>query len=296
MVEQSTAEAARLHEEVKQREQDLKGMQKQLEMEQQESRDLRKQLREREQLPQAAVGGQLLQPRAKAEEVQGKQIPGKKPPPPSFYDKAPVEERNKETRRYTDVDDTDNESEAGPTPSTQGGGIFGLFKGSTPQTYKQQPGAAKRIKMDLAPPRPTFAPGPPDMLPSGSGKRSLFGGLKSKPTVTAGGLAVPKTSTGLSAKMEQTQGMPPPAAQTGSASNIFKDKRAEPAAPLVPNNAGAKSGGGSVMLPKGGAAEGGRKSANSSKPRGGGSRLKSLGSHPSGAKAPQGGLRGLFDG
>eukprot|EP00967_Tisochrysis_lutea_P145720 scaffold273984_cov18-Tisochrysis_lutea.AAC.1 len=64
--------------------------------------------------------------------------PSHQPPPCSVQ----------EARRYTDVDDTDNESEAGPTPSTQGGGIFGLFKGTTPQNYKQQPGAAaaKRIK------------------------------------------------------------------------------------------------------------------------------------------------------
>lgn len=305
MVEQKAAEAAQLREEVKEREQDLKGMQRQLELEQQKSRDLKKQLSEREQLPQAAVGGQLLQPRSKAEELQLKQVLNKKPPPPpSFYNKAPTEERDKEARRYTDVDDTDNESEAGPTPSTQGGGIFGLFKGTTPQNYKQQPGAAaaKRIKIDAAPSRPTIAPGPPDMQPSGSGKRSLFGGLKSKPAATAGGFAVPKASTAPSTKLEQeilgggSQGMSHPVAQIGSSSNTFKNNRAEPLAELFPHNAGAVSGGGFMMLPKGGMAEGGKKSASSSKARGGGSRLKSLGSQPAGAKAPKGGLRGLFDG
>jgi hypothetical protein len=51
-----------------------------------------------------------------------------------------------EARRYTDLDDTDNESE-GPTPSAQG--IFGLFKGSTPQNDKQHGGGsmAKRLKV-----------------------------------------------------------------------------------------------------------------------------------------------------
>jgi len=52
-------------------------------------------------------------------------------------------------RRYADVDDTDNESEGGRAPSTQGGagGIFGLFKGSTPQHYKQP--APKRVKVSV---------------------------------------------------------------------------------------------------------------------------------------------------
>jgi hypothetical protein len=60
-------------------------------------------------------------------------------------------QQTQEARRYADVDETDNESEGGPTPSTQGGGIFGLFKGSTPQN-KQQPAAAKRLKVKEAKP------------------------------------------------------------------------------------------------------------------------------------------------
>lgn len=62
----------------------------------------------------------------------------------------PFDMHAQEPRRYADVDDTDNESEGVHAPSTQGGagGIFGLFKGSTPQNYKQP--APKRAKASEA--------------------------------------------------------------------------------------------------------------------------------------------------